>query len=358
MILVGRANGIKTGLLMSMTWFPCYLLPNEIFGNDRWDIAPGLSAGPMSDSERTLWKGAFGNLPYKESFEPNFLVQMNDDEFIEGIIERLSARGYDRRELSKDIPPEFGARIPLLPDEPLRWVLISLSLCRTFDIKTPAARYHFREGDSPGQLIGSGCVATHAGHERSFYTQVSHHPSPSEHIDNVFLDKIAETIEIYFQPIGWRVDPVSVALSCFWAFLFSSFADQAYTSLVTILEALLSTGSAEISHQISERVAVLIGQSPSERLEIYRKIKKLYDLRSRITHGDLKLKNGPITWDSTIVSARMTIVSIPMLEELAQYSTKVLRAVLEDGQLMSVMSKKQDDRRKALDEFFLRRLFS
>jgi hypothetical protein len=59
---------------------------------------------------------------------------------------------------------------------------------------------------------------------------------------------------------------------------------------VTILETLLLTVIAEIAHQIAERAAVLIASPPEERLKVYRAIKKLYDLRSRITHGDLELK--------------------------------------------------------------------
>jgi hypothetical protein len=61
-------------------------------------------------------------------------------------------------------------------------------------------------------------------------------------------------------------------------------------SLVIILEALLSTGTSGITRQISERAATLIGQSPENRRHIRREIKKLYNLRSQITHGDLEPK--------------------------------------------------------------------
>ena len=52
------------------------------------------------------------------------------------------------------------------------------------------------------------------------------------------------------------------------------------------LESLLSTNPNEIAHQLSERVAILIGQNKSDRIQIYREIKKAYGIRSKIVHGD------------------------------------------------------------------------
>lgn len=362
---------------MHVTWLPCYLMLDTILGTDKWEVRPGLTAGPMSEADRTLWTEASAIPNIREAFVPNFSVRINHEVFIQGAVDRLKAEGHDTRNLSNVVPGRLrpdgtvgfntrkspkdnsrGLGIILFPQELLRWVLTSISLFRTIDIMTPAYAYSFEEDEAGARLTGMGCGATGAAHRRSMYAKVGHHPRPEGPINRNDLDRIAQTIEIYFRPALWRHDPVSVALGCFWAFLFSAFADQAYTSLVTILEALLSTGTAEISHQISERVAVLIGREPNDRLEIYRRVKKLYDLRSRITHGDLEVKKGPITWGTTIVSAKMTIVSFHELEELAQYAVKVLRAVLLEAEIMSAMSQSRDARKKALEEFFLRRLFA
>jgi hypothetical protein len=75
----------------------------------------------MSDSEKALWKDTFGKHPFKERFEPNFLVQINHGKFTEGVIERLRAEGHDTEGLKAD-PHTSG-----LPENLLRWVLISLS---------------------------------------------------------------------------------------------------------------------------------------------------------------------------------------------------------------------------------------
>lgn len=52
------------------------------------------------------------------------------------------------------------------------------------------------------------------------------------------------------------------------------------------LEALLANTTTELSHRVAERVAVLIGNTKEERCEIYAIVKKSYDVRSKIAHGD------------------------------------------------------------------------
>jgi hypothetical protein len=54
----------------------------------------------------------------------------------------------------------------------------------------------------------------------------------------------------------------------------------------------------------------------------------------------------------------MTIVSTPTLTEMARHATAVLRAVLESAEIMSAMGGNRDARKKSLDEFFLKQLFS
>jgi hypothetical protein len=343
---------------MTMTWFPCFVQPVSILKFARWNVRPGLRAGLMSPKQKKFWQDSFSKLPFKEAFEPNFLIEIDGREFTRGLLKRLGSQGHKQDKFLSGIPKERHDDVVLIPDDLFRWVLMALSLCRTFEIATPIARYMFQTGSPPGQLTPSGCSATHAAYDRSMYTRVPYHRGTTTPLYVVALNKIATAIEPYYQPLVWRHDPVSVALSCFWAFLFARFPDQAYTSLVTILESMLSTGTTEISHQLSERVAVLIGDSPNNRLDTYHKTKELYNLRSRITHGEVKIKKGPINWGSTVISARMTIVSIPTLTDMAQCATAVLTRAIQSAEFMSAMHENSDARKKALDEFFLTRLFS
>ena len=54
----------------------------------------------------------------------------------------------------------------------------------------------------------------------------------------------------------------------------------------TSFEALVSTSSAELAHQVSERVAILIGNDSNDSLEIYSNLKRAYTTRSKLVHGD------------------------------------------------------------------------
>lgn len=51
------------------------------------------------------------------------------------------------------------------------------------------------------------------------------------------------------------------------------------------LEALVSTAQQELSHQVSERVAVLLALRGEDRLKMYRLVKQAYGYRSKTVHG-------------------------------------------------------------------------
>jgi hypothetical protein len=51
-------------------------------------------------------------------------------------------------------------------------------------------------------------------------------------------------------------------------------------------EALVSTDRTGVTHQVSERVALLVGETAAERRTIYADMKRLYELRSSAVHGD------------------------------------------------------------------------
>lgn len=77
-----------------------------------------------------------------------------------------------------------------------------------------------------------------------------------------------------------------------YAWIYISFARSASAipvkilMYVTAMEALVSTASSELSHQVSERVAILLGETVEERKEIYATVKKAYGLRSKAAHGE------------------------------------------------------------------------
>lgn len=63
-------------------------------------------------------------------------------------------------------------------------------------------------------------------------------------------------------------------------------SDMKIFGYISSLEALFNINSAsEIAHQIAERCALILGTNSSEKLEIFSKIKKAYEIRSKVVHG-------------------------------------------------------------------------
>jgi hypothetical protein len=54
----------------------------------------------------------------------------------------------------------------------------------------------------------------------------------------------------------------------------------------SFFESLFSTDTAELSHQLSQRIAFFLHSDPEKRLDLYRLTKKAYAVRSKTVHGD------------------------------------------------------------------------
>lgn len=106
-------------------------------------------------------------------------------------------------------------------------------------------------------------------------------------------------------------------------------------------EALLSSNSIELSHQLSERAAFLLRTSPEARYEHFKKTKRAYAIRSKVVHGDIVSKK-----------------QIPDLKDIAshcdQAARELLMSILKSEELKSLFNRNDSN---ALDEFMLRRVF-
>lgn len=54
----------------------------------------------------------------------------------------------------------------------------------------------------------------------------------------------------------------------------------------SFFESLFSTDTAELSHQLSQRIAFFLHSDPEKRLDLYKLTKKAYAVRSKTVHGD------------------------------------------------------------------------
>ncbi|UCE55653.1 MAG: hypothetical protein JSV31_09460 [Desulfobacterales bacterium] len=121
-----------------------------------------------------------------------------------------------------------------------------------------------------------------------------------------------------------KIDRLSVGLSSLWNALINRNLAQAYLNLFIIFESLLSTRGFEITHMLSERAALLIEKKADRRVQVYKDMKKLYNLRSKIVHGKTVSKKGPITWESFVVSTKFTNVPISNLKHLFDLSFRLI----------------------------------
>jgi len=152
---------------------------------------------------------------------------------------------------------------------------------------------------------------------------------------------------------------MAIALNSFWTGLRSPYLDQIFLSMTVVLEALLSTSNEGITHQIAERGAILLSKDGNERYNIYKQIKNLYNIRSRVIHGNAFPKKGVQTVESLMIDAKKAMVPLSKVTELVGIASKLIRTVLHNQEPVSIMQRlgSEDTIDKQLNEFFLKRLF-
>ena len=55
----------------------------------------------------------------------------------------------------------------------------------------------------------------------------------------------------------------------------------------TALESLFSTDATELTHKVSHRIAIFLGNTIEQRTNLFAKVKKAYTFRSKVVHGDV-----------------------------------------------------------------------
>ena len=112
------------------------------------------------------------------------------------------------------------------------------------------------------------------------------------------LAKIRDSFRTRFDGEETWADPSSaimlkglhrVSRALYWvqAARCASDVGERISSYCSALEALFATSTSELAHQLSERCAFFVRETPSERIRTYRDMKKAYGYRSRIVHGDV-----------------------------------------------------------------------
>lgn len=91
------------------------------------------------------------------------------------------------------------------------------------------------------------------------------------------------------------------------------------------LESLFSTDSSELSHKLSERVAIFLKDFGYDPLNVFDKVKGFYNIRSKVTHGD-SLKSSKVE-------------SLPGIsEEFDSYLRVIMNEILNSDELMKIFN--------------------
>jgi len=100
-------------------------------------------------------------------------------------------------------------------------------------------------------------------------------------------------------------------------------------------ESLFSTDNAELSHKLSERIALFLKNYGYEALNVYDDIKSFYNIRSKVTHGD-SLQDKKLN-------------TIPKLSKKSDdYLRSIVNIILKDSQLLDIF----DGNKENQDNYF------
>ncbi|MGR1188859.1 hypothetical protein ACUVHH_14565 [Vibrio parahaemolyticus] len=130
----------------------------------------------------------------------------------------------------------------------------------------------------------------------------------------------------------------------------SSFLQQARSSAdigvkvanyCSFFEALLSTNSAELSHQLAERAAFLLRDTPEERYEHFKKTKKAYGVRSKVVHGD-------VLSTSQLNAAKETSAHCDLV------ARELMKKLISDDDFLAAIQNKDN---AVLDNYLIKKIF-
>lgn len=111
--------------------------------------------------------------------------------------------------------------------------------------------------------------------------------------------------------------------------LFFKIASETYFNEVRLvnlsiaLECLFSTDNRELTYKLSQRVAFFIANNSLKRTEIFKNVKTIYDLRSKIVHG-------------TVLKSNLKKKINEAVENLESYLRSSIIRILDDPKLISI----------------------
>lgn len=151
----------------------------------------------------------------------------------------------------------------------LRNTVRLMRLHKEGDIRIPIQYLYFYQGDKIRRFQKGGTI--------------SHISSDIYHIEDSDLEKLEKMITETSLP--FKLTFLQLAFDNFEESYNVLRRELSFLSLMISLEILYNLGDRELRYRISRNAAVFLGKTKDESIEIFIRIRALYDLRSRIVHS-------------------------------------------------------------------------
>ena len=321
---------------------PVAIQPAARLGLTRASLLSGVSlrraSGPLAREIKERSK----SFPVKPNFIATHLIVVDQNAYFEGLDRRLATTGATRDK-------EAFAHVDL--DGISRQVLIALTLCSR--CVWEVGGHHTIDNSVPQRPSTTG----YSHRDTVQVSNLLRYSTP----DGWFVDlhsrdlRVAcELLDCYYRSGTWWSDRLSVALGHLWSALTTSHPELSFVALCMALEAIASTSQNEISHILAERCAVLVHAKGEARVQMYKEVKDLYKLRSKIVHGRSTPRKGLMNWESLAITAKISLVPRSSIFRMLAVAIQVINAALGHSSLLAILHVRRSEEKAsaAVDEYF------
>lgn len=331
---------------------PVFIYPDWLFQFISIQVIEGISIRKILPNEVDKIDEAFEHNDLKSYTSPNLthLICIDRPSYLSSVKERIKQSGSDL--------PEF---IHIENHAIVKHVLLSIFLASPIGFQVDAGG-----GIKIKNVTGEQKYQS-AGWVKGWLYKVSdtnQHAIVSCGLREKILNphevqELARLLDPYFRAGIWWQDRMAAALAHLLDAICCNSITLTYLSLIFALEALVNSSKNEITHQICERVAILCGNTKEEKTEIFLRVKKLYNTRSTLVHGQAHKMKGRVTWDSLLVSPKSSVVPIEELKDLIKITVLTIKSVLRNADLINIYESSRDEGKvsKKITDYFINRLF-
>ena len=345
----------------------------------RWELLPGFWFEKIPQRLiRFLKEKNSKHDSFFQDYDANYAIRIDVNNYNNGLAKRIRNNATEVSDNSKELV------LNLLQQPKVTWVypnkeaiphydtpdphdmakLLLISFCLQKTIRfSKGNTYCFSEEKVKKRLVYSGGYrATNRQPIESLSYRLTYCKSLFKFKGGFNKNKLLVTIqslERYFRPYLWYTDRLAFSLKYIWNALTAPSPDQIFLNMAIALECLLSTNSMEVTHTLSERAAVMLGNSASERFQIYQDLKNIYKTRSSIVHGRGETKKkGPISYGSYHISPKFSEIPIEQIADITKVVFRLIQATLQDKELLSLIQtlKKEDSINKDLNKYYMKKL--